>query len=464
MNDPARPSTALHTDFYQLTMAVGYLHRGMAHTRVTCEAFVRRLPGRRSFLLVAGLAEILQHLQDLRFTEEQLDFLAAHPVLGPALDGPTRQALAGLRFSGDVWAMPEGSVAFAGEPLLRVEAELWQAQLAETVLLSLLNHATGVASKAARIVLAANPAGVLEFGTRRTHDEAAVAAARAAYIAGCRGSSNVEAGFRHGVPVFGTAAHMWTMAHPSEAEAFDAYLDVYPGGTTLLVDTYDIREGTRRACAAARRRGDPEALGGVRVDCELFDEAGRPSGICAEVRRILDAEGFGHTRVVVSGDMNEDRIGELRAAGEPIDLYGVGTELVTSKDAPALGGVYKLTQVEQGEAARPVIKLGRGKVTYPGRHQVYRELDGQGRVAADHLVLVNEQETPAGEPLLQQVMAGGRTLLGAAESLQAMRQRAEASLATLPREAALGHEDVITVRPSAALQALTEQMRRKHGG
>jgi nicotinate phosphoribosyltransferase len=476
-NQHHESTRALHTDLYQLTMAVGYLRRGIADTRVVCEAFVRRLPRHRSFLLVAGLARIVELLrQGLRFTPEQIAYLESLEVFRGRLDDELKRKLLDFRFEGDLWAIPEGTVAFANEPLLRVEAPLWQAQLVETGLLSILNHATLVATKAARIVAAAaaGGAGVMEFGTRRTSIDAAVDAARAAYIAGCVGTSNVEAGFRHGIPIYGTMAHMWTMVHRSEAAAFDSYLAAYPGGTTLLVDTYGTVEGTRRACAAARRAGGPRApqarrapersdqhgcLAAVRVDSELFDDAGRPSGICRRVREILDGEGFTGTRIVVSDDMNEERIAALLGAGEPIDAFGVGTELVTSKDAPALGGVYKVVWVGGAGDGRPAVKLSPGKVTYPGAHQILREHDDAGRMARDTLALADE--ALPGTPLLEQILEGGQLAGGRTrdhlEDLESIRARARAQLAALPRGAILQDSPALEVAPSARLRALQQE-------
>lgn len=445
-------SPALHTDLYQLTMAVGYLRRGLAETPAVCEAFVRRLPRRRSFLLAAGLERIVEFIENLHFTQEQIAFLRRHPVLGPVLDESTCEALLGFRFSGDLWAVPEGTLVFAGCPLLRVEAPLWQAQLLETNLLSLLNHATMVASKAARVVAAAGGATLLEFGTRRTQDEAAVDGARAAYLAGFDGTSNVEAGFRHGIPVFGTAAHMWTMAHPSEEASFDGYLEVFGQGTTLLVDTYDILRGTRRACAAARRAGGPHKLAGVRIDAQLYDEQGRPSGICKQVRAVLDEEGFEGTRIVASGDLNEERILSLRGAKEPIDSYGVGTELICSTDAPSLGGVYKLVHVGPRPGGRPVCKLSQGKATWPGVHQVYRLLDSDGRLASDTLAL--DDEPASGEPLLRPIFKAGVRVPGALASLEQARAHVRTQVRLLPPEALLADEAALIPQPSAALQQL----------
>ncbi len=453
---------ALRTDFYQLTMAVGYLRQKMAHQPVVCEAFVRRLPKHRGFLLLAGLARVVAYMKELRFAPEHVAYLKEHPSLAAALDADTEQALLDFAFEGDVWAMPEGTVAFANEPLIRVQAPLWQAQMVETSLLSMLNHSTMVASKAARIVAAARGAGVMEFGTRRTHDEAAIDAARAAYLAGCVGTSNVEAGYRHGVPVYGTAAHMWTMSHPSEAEAFDSYLAVYPQPSTLLVDTYDTLDGTRRACEAARRAGDPAYLSGVRVDCGLLEGDDVPTGICRKMREVLDAEGFSHTKIIVSGDMNEYRMGKLLDAGEPIDAFGVGTKLVASPDAPSLSGVYKIVQVGLGDDARPVLKLSPGKLSYPGAHQVYRRFEG-GKIAGDLLALATEEGHP-GAPMLQPVMKQGEVVEGLElDDLAAVRTRAAEQMASLPDGALLADEAALTVAPSPALEKLTKETAAKFG-
>jgi nicotinate phosphoribosyltransferase len=449
---------ALHTDLYQLTMMLGYLKHEKADMPVTCEAFVRRLPAHRSFLLVSGLALIVDYLRSLHFTAAQLDYLRTLPPFKSLLDEPTYERILGFRFTGNLWAMPEGTVAFANEPLLRIEAPLWQAQLVETALLSILNHSTLISSKAARIVAAAKTAGVMEFGTRRTHGEAAVNAARAAYIGGCSGSSNVEAGYRYGIPVYGTMAHMWIMSHPNELQAFIHYLKSYPEHATLLVDTYDILAGTRNACAAAWHHGHPQRLFALRIDSHLFDaQTGRPSGICRQVRQLLDELGFQHTRILVSDDLNEKRITDLFNAGEPIDSLGVGTELVTSKDAPAIGGVYKIVWVG-GKDGHPVAKLSPGKATYPGVHQVYRQLSSEGKILRDVLAL--SDETLPLEPLLEPILAQGEILprMNNLHDLAAIRARAASQLALLPPETLLGDHSFLQVEPSRNLQALSKKI------
>lgn len=429
---------ALLTDLYQLTMAAGYFHRGMTGATATCEMFVRRLPRRRRYLLAMGLARFVEYLERLRFTDEEIAFLATVPALRDAMTPAFADFLRGLRFTGDVWAVPEGTAVFAGEPLVRVRAPIVEAQLVETFLLSTLNHATLVASKAARVIhacglqregaLEARPAAeVTDFGTRRTHPGAAVDAARAAYCAGFVGTSNVEAGMRFGVPVMGTAAHMWTMAHATEEAAFEGYVATFPSASILLIDTYDTLRGARRAAAVAR-----DKLRGVRLD------SGDLLALSRAVRGILDENGCRSARIFASGDLNEDRIAELRAEGAPIDVYGVGTDLVTSIDAPALGGVYKLVELERDGVRSPIAKFSEGKATLPGAHQVYRVHGAGGALVRDVIALADEPPETAGAtadatPLLVPVMRGGARI-APAEPLSAVRARSQRTLAALPPE------------------------------
>lgn len=453
---------ALRTDLYQLTMAAGYFHRGLSAPVATFEMFVRRLPHERRYLLAMGLERVLEYLERLRFTEEELAFLATVPALREALTPAFTSFLRDLRFTGDVAALPEGTVVFAHEPLLRIRAPLIEAQLIETYLLSALNHATLIASKAARIVHAAGAAQVVEFGTRRTHPAAAIDAARAAYAAGMTGTSNVEAGMRYGIPVVGTMAHSWVMAHASEEAAFETYVQTFPGTAILLIDTYDTLRGARRAVAAAAGR-----LQGVRLD------SGDLAVLAREVRRILDEHGCSKARIVASGDLDEYSIAELRTAGAPIDIYGVGTKLVTSSDAPALGGVYKLVALEQSGVVSPVAKYSEGKAMLPGSHQVYRFRGPDGRLTGDVLALAEEQpeELTRGsgasqpEPLLVEVMRGGQRTQPA-EALGVIQDRARRELAALPPELHSLEEPAPTwpgyaVTPSQRLRALGEEVRAR---
>jgi nicotinate phosphoribosyltransferase len=407
-------------------MAAGYFHRGMTSAVATCEMFVRRLPRRRRYLIAMGVERVLDYLAELRFTDEQIAYLATVPSLSDAMTPAFVDYLRRFSFTGDVWAVPEGTAVFAGEPLIRVRAPLIEAQIIETFLLSAINHATMVASKAARIVTAAGRAQVLEFGTRRTHPDAAVDAARAAYAVGCAGTSNVEAGMRYGVPVMGTAAHMWTMAHPSEEAAFASYVEVFPNAATLLIDTYDTLRGAERAALVA---GDK--LKGVRID------SGDLISLSRGVRAILDQHGLTAARIVASGDLNEYRIAELRAAEAPIDVYGVGTDLVTSLDAPSLGGVYKLVEIEHHGQRSAIAKFSEAKSTLPGAHQIYRFRRDGGLLARDVIALAEEraedQSGAGAEALLLPLMRAGKRA-APAEPLEAIRARARRELAALPPE------------------------------
>lgn len=461
---------ALRTDLYQLTMAAGYFHGGLSAPVATFEMFVRRLPHERRYLLAMGLERVLEYLERLRFTEEELAYLATVPALREAMTPAFMSFLRQLRFTGDVDAVPEGTAVFAQEPLVRIRAPLIEAQLIETFLLSALNHATLIASKAARIVHAAGDAQVVEFGTRRTHPAAAIDAARAAYGAGMVGTSNVEAGLRYGIPVMGTMAHSWVMAHPSEEAAFDDYIKTFPSTAVLLIDTYDTLRGARRAALAAQGR-----LQGVRLD------SGDLAVLAREVRRILDDHGCRDARIVASGDLDEYSIAALRAAGAPIDIYGVGTKLVASTDAPALGGVYKLVALEHDGVVSPVAKYSEGKVMLPGAHQVYRYRGPDGRLAGDVLALVEERPEDlapgpgaiAVEPLLGEVMRGGKRIRPP-EALKLIQDRVRRELAALPPELLLLEEPAPTwpgfaATPSQRLRALGEEVRARvapgtHGG
>ncbi len=409
---------ALHTDLYQLTMAAGYFHHGMHQKRVSMELFVRKLPSHRRFLVSAGLNRVVDSLRSLRFTEAQIDYLRQVPSLRKAMSLEFSEYLKDFRFRGDLWAMKEGTVVFEQEPLLRITGNLVEAQLVETLLLSIVNTETAVASKAARIVLAAQGDSVLEFGTRRTSPEEAVASARAAYLAGFAATSNVEAGFRYDMPISGTAAHSWTMAHESEQQAFENYVDTFGNNSLLLVDTYDTLEGTRRAIEAA---GDQ--LKGVRLD------SGDLLELSISVRKLLDEAGLKDAIIVASGDLNEYRIKELKAQGAQIDYWGVGTELARCKDAPSLGGVYKL--VYDHELDRPVAKLSSGKQTLPGCHQVYRvQRDGQ---FCEDVIGHDKEFHVNAEPLLTQFLKEGE-LCQKVPSLAQSRAHARAQLAALPKD------------------------------
>jgi len=392
---------ALLTDLYELTMAAAYLEAGKT-SLATFELFVRQLPPRRRFLIVAGLEQALQFLQNLHFDAGQIDFLRAHPAFRHVTPR-FFEYLASLRFNGEVWAMPEGTVAFANEPLLRVTAPIVEAQIAETFLLATINFQTMIATKAARVVAAARGRPVIEFGSRRAHGpEAGMLAARAAYLGGCSGTSNVEAGRRFGVPIVGTMAHSFVMAFEDEPEAFEVFLRTFPETATILLDTYDVATAVR-------------ALAGKRVPAVRLD-SGDLLAQSKQVRRLLDEAGMTQTKIFASGDLNEERIVALLDGGAPIDAFGVGTELSTSADAPVVNGVYKLVAISGGR-----IKLSPGKETYPGPKQVWRQRDAEGRYVRDRIAGADEQRW---QPLLVPVTV--------AEPLAVARARAAEELKRLP--------------------------------
>lgn len=444
---------ALATDLYQLTMAAGYFHRGLSHTRATFELFVRRLPKARRYLVACGIEDALDYLEALRFEDDDIEFLRDVPALRDAMTPAFVDYLRSFRFRGRVLAVSEGTVVFGGEPMVQVTGSIVEAQLVETFLLSAVNHGTMIASKAARVVRAAGEASLLEFGTRRTHPDAALSAARAAYLVGFAGTSNVEAGRRYGIPVLGTAAHSWTMAHDDEEQAFANYAATFPNATILLIDTYDTLRGAERA---ARIVG--EKLKGVRID------SGDLATMSREVRAILDAHGLRRTQILASGDLDEHAIASLRAAGAPFDSYGVGTELVCSRDAPSLGGVYKVVEWEREGARRSIAKFAEGKATYPGPHQVHRSWGADGE-PSDVLALASEPGPAGAEALLVPRLELGQRV-GPRPALEELRRRAMDSLAALPpRFHSFESSDApaLTPAPSAQLAALVDEVRRSVG-
>jgi nicotinate phosphoribosyltransferase len=434
-------TSPLATDLYQLTMLAGYQHAGITG-RSTFELFVRNLPGGRAFLVAAGLEQALDVLESLRFTPDEIRYLRTVPALAAAPDRFFDDLLPSFRFTGDVWAVAEGEVVFPQEPILRVTAPAAEAQLVETALLATITFQTTIASKATRIVHAADGRPVIEFGSRRAHGlDAAVHAARAAYVAGCSATSNVEAGYRHGIPVSGTMAHSWVMSFAHEIDAFRAYLALFGERTTLLIDTYDTVAAAHAIVGAGLRPGS------VRLD------SGDIAVLSREVRRVLDAGGLMETRMIVSGDLDEHRIAQLLAGAAPIDAFGVGTALSTSSDAPALGGVYKLVEIERDGTMAPVLKLSAGKRTLPGSKQVWR-LSQNGPALGDVLALASEP-SPGGRPLLSQVMRSGQRLQ-APSTIEDVRRHAADAVGELPDGLRrLQNWDAYPVRPSEALQALT---------
>ena len=441
---------ATSTDLYQLTMAAGHWQAGRQAT-ATFELFTRRMPKDRSYLVSGGLEAVVEYLTSFHFTEAEVAYLRGVPSFSAVGDGFFDYLLK-LRFSGDLWALPEGTPVFPDEPFLSISAPLIEAQLIETALLALVNYPTSVATKAARIVEAAKGRSIVEFGARRAHGtEAALIAARAAYIGGCLGTSNVEAGMRFGIPVFGTVAHAWIMAYDDEVEAFRAYQRTFPHNAVLLIDTYDTLRAARRITEAFA----PGEIAGVRLDSGDLDELARG------VRGILDDAGFTATRILASGDLNEWSIAELVASGAPIDSFGVGTDLTTVRDAPALGVVYKLVELEEDGVVDFKMKFSDGKATWPGRKQLWRSFGEDGTASGD-LVTLHDEPPPfdSSVPLLEPVLRGGERIVppGTIEELRACTRdavdRLPANLKTLAAP-----ETPYPVRFSEAIQRIAAELR-----
>ncbi len=434
----------LLTDLYELTMADSYLRQDM-NAPATFDVFVRELPPDRSFLVSAGLEPTLHYLEEVRFDEEALGYLRSLDRFSPAFLDYLRT----FRFTGSARAIPEGEIFFPEEPLLEVTAPRIETQIIETFLLNTLNFQVTIATKAARLVMAAAGRPVIDFSPRRDHGaDAALKVARASFIGGCAGSSCVLAGHLYGIPVFGTMAHSYVMSFDDEISAFRAFARDFPEHSTLLIDTYDTVQGARHAATVAREmaaRG--HRLRGVRIDSGDLATGSR------EVRALLDAAGFRDVQIVLSGGLNEYKVADLIDAGAAVDAFGVGTELGTSADAPFVEGVYKL--VEDAEGYR--VKLSTGKATLPGRKQVWRISDGAGLFGRDSIALAEEDAPPGAAPLLREVMRDGRTL--AVETLEEMRARCQARHAQLPAPLrALRGASSYPVHLSPALEALRTRM------
>ena len=409
-------SSPLLTDLYQLNMIEAYLAHGESRTAVF-ELFVRKLPARRGFLMAAGLEQALEFLEHLRFSSDEIDWLKSTGRFSAS----TLAYLADLRFTGDVHAMPEGTLFFANEPILRVTAPLPEAQLVEARLINILHFQTLIASKAARMVLAAPGKLLVDFGLRRAHGaEAGLMAARASYIAGFAGTATVLAAKLFGIPVFGTMAHSYIQAHDSETVAFERFARARPEGLVFLIDTYDTEAAARKVVALAPRlKAAGISTSGVRLD------SGDLIALSKSVRRILDEGGLVDVTIFASGGLDEDQLVAIARANAPIDGFGIGTSLTTSSDAPALDCAYKL----QEYAGSPRRKHSAGKATWPGRKQVWRRYGTDGRLAGDTLSV--EDDDQKGEPLIHQVMRGGKRLLPSPK-LDDIRARAARELQLLP--------------------------------
>ena len=443
----AKSHSTLLTDLYQLNMMAAYLEHGLTGTAVF-ELFVRKLPSRRSFLMAAGLEQALQFLETVSFTPRDLDEIRGLGQFSESFLAYLRS----FRFSGDVDAMREGTVFFPDEPILRVTAPLPEAQFVETRLVNLLHFQTVVASKAARMVLAAPGKPLIDYGFRRAHgDEAGLLAVRASYIAGFSGTATVAAGIEFGIPVYGTMAHSFIQAHDNETRAFEHFAHSHPRGLVLLIDTYDTERAAGRVVALAPRlAAQGITIAGVRIDSGDLGEHAR------RVRRILDDGGLPAVKIVASGGLDEDALLALSRAGAPIDSYGVGTSLTTASDAPALDCAYKL-QEYAGTARR---KRSEGKATWPGRKQVWRRYDEGGRLGRDLVSLAKDRQE--GEALLCPAMRGGQCLSDNPD-LAAARNHAKDQLARLPEPLARLEPYTYPVEIGASLRELAAELDRRAG-
>ncbi|HLL68560.1 MAG TPA: nicotinate phosphoribosyltransferase [Micromonosporaceae bacterium] len=406
-------SVALHTDQYELTMLSAALRDGTADRRCVFEVFARRLPPGRRYGVVAGTGRLIEQVADFRFAEAEIAFLRERRIV----DAETADWLAAYRFGGDIEGYAEGELFFPGSPILTVAGTFAECVVLETLLLSILNHDCAVAAAAARMVTAARGRPVIEMGSRRTHEEAAVASARAAYLAGFASTSNLEAGRRYGIPTAGTAAHAFTLLHDDESAAFASQVATLGKQTTLLVDTYDISEGIRRAVAVAGTD-----LGAVRID------SGDLSVLAVHSRELLDSLGATETRIVVSGDLDEYAIAAL--AAEPVDVYGAGTAVVVGSGAPTAGLVYKLVEVE----GRPVVKRSEHKATVGGRKTAVRRHKPTGTATEEVVVSQGEPAPAQHDRALQRCFVRGGQPVDDLPSLADSRQHLRDCLISIPWE------------------------------
>jgi nicotinate phosphoribosyltransferase len=444
----APPRDALHsalfTDMYELTMAQAYDAEGMNDTAVF-ELLFRNMPGDRNYFVAAGLDDVLAYLESFHVTDDDLAWLRRQGMFAESF----LQRLGRLRFRGDVCAVPEGTIVFPGEPLLQIVAPLLEAQIVEMLVLNQIHFQTLAATKAARVVLAAAGRPVVDFGSRRAHGaDAALKVARASYLVGAVGTSNVLAGKTYGIPVSGTMAHSYVQAHNDESQAFEAFARLYPE-TTLLVDTYDTIQGVQKVIDLGRKLGAQFRVRSIRLD------SGDLGALARKARQMLDAAGLTGVRIFASGGLDENQVASLVREGAPIDVFGVGTKLAVSEDVPSLDMAYKLVEY----AGIPRMKLSAKKVVLPGRKQVFRQAAG-GRLVGD--VIGQFAENLPGEPLLHDVMRGGKRLPGGRVTLEEARRYARAEQNRLPeslrqlKQAAVPYP----VEVSAALARESDALRR----
>ncbi|MGE5194576.1 MAG: nicotinate phosphoribosyltransferase [Deltaproteobacteria bacterium] len=410
--DPLR--SALFTDMYELTMAQAYDAEGMDQTAVF-ELIFRKMPGDRNYFVAAGLDDVLTYLENFHVTDDDRAWLRRQGMFAE----PFLERLQRVRFRGDVYALPEGTLVFPGEPLVQVVAPILEAQIVEMLVLNQIHFQTVAATKASRVVLAAAGREVVDFGSRRAHgSDAAMKVARVSYLAGATGTSNVLAGKVYGIPVFGTMAHSYIQAHDDESQAFEAFARLYPE-TTLLVDTYDTIHGVQKVIDLSRRLGERFHVRTIRLD------SGDLGALARQSRQMLDDAGLNSVRIFATSGLDENQVAALVVEGAPIDVFGVGTKLAVSEDVPALDMAYKLVEY----AGLPRMKFSAKKVVLPGRKQVFRQVEG-GRMSRD--VIGRYDEKLAGEPLLQQVMRGGKRLAAGDVKLEEARRHALSEQDRLP--------------------------------
>lgn len=447
MTDNDNPHrSALFTDLYELTMLGAYHAEGMTGSAVF-ELFFRELPPHRNYVVAAGVNDVLDYLEHLQFRDRDIEWLSG---LGRFDDG-FLESLRSLRFTGDVHAVPEGTVVFAGEPFVQVVAPLPQAQLIETYVLNQMHVQSLVATKAARIAQVAGGRAVADFGSRRAHGaDAALKAARASYLGGIAGTSNVEAARRYGIPCLGTMAHSYVQAHDDELAAFEAFSGLYPG-TTLLVDTYDTLRGVERVIELARRLGDAFDVSAIRLD------SGPLAELVPRARALLDEAGLTDVKIMASGGLDEHAMRELIDGGARVDGFGVGTALVVSDDSPTVDLSYKMVEYE----CRGRMKLSTGKASLPGRKQVFRRRAGDALVGD---VLAKAGEELPGDPLLEPVMRGGCRTAAGRRALEDARQRCTLELEALPsRLHALDQVPAEEAYPVTLSENLAGERRRVSG-
>ncbi|MFH1115557.1 MAG: nicotinate phosphoribosyltransferase [Pseudomonadota bacterium] len=445
------PNLTLDTDLYELTMVAGYSVLGRSRQKACFDLYYRQNPDNGAFCIFAGLESVINYVNNLGMYPDDVEYLESLGIFPP---GGLASLAAGMKFTGDIWAVPEGTVVFPNEPLIRVVAPIAEAQILETTMLALVGHQTLIATKASRICTATGGAPVVDFGTRRAHGvQAALYGARSAYIGGCVGTSNVKAGKLFGIPVRGTHAHSWVESFEDEIEAFQGFADTFPNNCVLLVDTYDIIHGVRHAIEVGRRMSESgKTLNGIRLD------SGDLAYYSKYARRMLDEAGFPEVKILASSDLDEWIIESLRAQGACIDVWCVGTRLITSYQTPALGVVYKLMAADKGDGVlAPKIKISQnpGKVTNPGVKKIIRFFNGNRRMIGDLLAEVDEP-LPAGEPvrahhpmydymkktyrqpytaeeLMVPIFSEGRQVYDP-PSLETVRQRAASQVASLEPE------------------------------